>query len=86
MAKTEMVRARIEPELKHSAEAVMHTLGLSVTDAVTLFYKQISLQHGLPFDVRIPNQTTLDAMEQARMRQNLTEYKGLDELKQKMND
>ena len=51
MSKTETIRARIEPELKHNAETVLAALGLSVTEALTLFYKQISLQHGLPFDV-----------------------------------
>ena len=45
MSKTETIRARIEPELKHKAETVLAALGLSVTEAVTLFYKQISLQH-----------------------------------------
>ena len=49
MSKTETIRARIEPELKHNAETVLAALGLSVTEALTLFYKQISLQHGLHF-------------------------------------
>ena len=44
MSKTETIRARIEPELKHNAETVLAALGLSVTEALTLFYKQISLK------------------------------------------
>jgi addiction module RelB/DinJ family antitoxin len=39
MAKTEMIRARVEPELKHAAEAVLKELGLTPTEAITLFYK-----------------------------------------------
>ena len=42
MSKTETILARFEPELKHNAETVLAELGLSVTKAVTLFYKQIS--------------------------------------------
>ena len=58
MGKTTTVRARIEPELKDKAEHIFRQLGLSTTQAITLFYKQVELREGLPFDVAIPNQTT----------------------------
>ena len=64
MSKSKTIRARIEPELKHNSETVLAGLGLSVTEAVTLFYKQISLQHGLPFDVKIPNDVTIKTLKQ----------------------
>lgn len=54
MAKTATIRARIEPELKWQAEELFSQLGLSVTQAITLFYKQVTLQKGLPFAVKIP--------------------------------
>tara|TARA_B100000315_G_scaffold155242_1_gene143747 strand:- start:357 stop:740 length:384 start_codon:yes stop_codon:yes gene_type:complete len=80
MAKTEMIRARVEPDLKHDAETVFSKLGLSPTEAITLFYKQVTLQHGLPFEVRIPNTETLEAMRQAREKDGLTKYDGVDDL------
>ncbi|MBF0144995.1 MAG: type II toxin-antitoxin system RelB/DinJ family antitoxin [Magnetococcales bacterium] len=86
MAKTEMIRARVEPELKHAAEAVFSILGLSPTEAITLFYKQVSLQKGLPFDVRIPNATTLEAMRQAKERKSLTKYDSVDDLMAEFED
>ena len=55
MAKTETIRARVEPELKYLAEEVFSELGLSPTEAITLFYTQVTLHRGLPFEVRIPN-------------------------------
>ena len=55
MAKTEMIRARVEPELKRQAEELFSSLGLSTTEAITLFYKQVTLHRGLPFSVRMPN-------------------------------
>ena len=58
MAKTETVRARIQPELKGKAENVFRRLGLTTTQAITLFYKQVELRNGLPFEVTIPNETT----------------------------
>ena len=83
MSKTETIRARIVPELKHNAETVLAALGLSVTEALTLFYKQITLQQGLPFDVKIPNDVTIKTLKQVRNREDLTEYSSLDDLKQK---
>ena len=83
MSKTGTIRARIEPELKHNAETVLAALGLSVTEALTLFYKQITLQQGLPFDVKIPNDVTIKTLKQVRNREDLTEYSSLDDLKQK---
>ena len=49
MSKTSSVRARIEPELKEKAERVFQDLGLSPTQAIRLFYKQVELRNGLPF-------------------------------------
>ncbi|HEX8199055.1 MAG TPA: type II toxin-antitoxin system RelB/DinJ family antitoxin, partial [Isosphaeraceae bacterium] len=58
MAKTEMIRARVEPKLKAEAEKVLEELGLSATAAITLFYRQVVLHGGLPFGVMIPNART----------------------------
>jgi len=59
MSKTAMVRARVEPRLKARAERVLTRLGLTPTEAITIFYRQVDLRNGLPFDVVIPNATTL---------------------------
>ena len=52
--RTEMVRARISPDLKASAEGILSSLGMNPSQAIVLFYKQIELHNGLPFDLRIP--------------------------------
>ena len=59
MSKTAMVRARMEPKLKEKAEKVFRKIGLSSTQAIGLFYRQVELRKGLPFDVVVPNATTL---------------------------
>lgn len=79
--KTETIRARIEPELKSQAEALFSQLGLSATQAIRLFYKQATLQRGLPFAVRLPNAETREALRQAREHEDLTEYESLEDLK-----
>lgn len=81
MAKTEMIRARIETELKTQAEELFRRLGLSVTEAITLFYMQVTLHGGLPFEVKIPNAATAEAIRQIETGDNLTEYSTLEELK-----
>ncbi len=65
-AKTTTARARIRPDIKRKAETILHDLGLSVSTAFELFYRQIILNNGLPFDVRIPNETTIEAIEDSR--------------------
>lgn len=81
MPKTEMIRVRVEPELKSQAEAVFAELGLSATEAITLFYTQVALHRGLPFAVRIPNAETIEALRQARVGEGLTEYADLEDLR-----
>jgi DNA-damage-inducible protein J len=58
MSKTANIRARVEPHLKTEVEGILAELGLTVSQAVHLLYRQIKLQRGLPFDVRIPNELT----------------------------
>ena len=58
MSKSAMIRARIQPQLKKEAEDVFEHLGLSTTQALTLFYRQVALRRGLPFSIVIPNATT----------------------------
>jgi len=69
--KTETIRARITPNLKADAEAILATLGLSATEAITLFYHQVVLQEGLPFEVRLPNKETRRAMRAVKARKGI---------------
>lgn len=80
MPKTAVVSARINPELKHNAEQVFKELGLTASQAILLFYKQVELERGLPFAVRVPNDVTVNALEEARTRQGLESFNTLDDL------
>lgn len=63
-AKTGYINARIEPKLKKRAEAVFDKIGLSTTDAVTMFLTQVVAQNGLPFSAKVPNKETIRAIEE----------------------
>ena len=53
--KTRMIRARVEPGLKAKAEGIFGQLGLSASDAIRIFYTQVALTNGMPFEVRMPD-------------------------------
>ncbi|RMF64526.1 MAG: type II toxin-antitoxin system RelB/DinJ family antitoxin, partial [Bacteroidetes bacterium] len=55
MGKTSTVSARIDPETKRKAEETFRKLGLTASQAITLFYRQVALRKGLPFPVELPN-------------------------------
>jgi len=74
MSKSAVITARIDPDLKNNAESVFKKLGLSVAQAITLFYKQVELQRGLPFHLIIPNDETKMALEEAHSRKNLESF------------
>ena len=62
--KSAMVRARMEPGLKTKAEKYFDLLGLTTTQAITLFFKQVEIHRGLPFEINIPNDETIAAMKE----------------------
>lgn len=53
-SKTANLYARIEPDVKEQAESILSSLGIPVSSAINMFYKQIILQRGIPFDVKLP--------------------------------
>ena len=66
MTKSAHINTRVEPGLKQDAELVLSQLGLSMSDAVSLFLTQTVLHKGLPFAVRIPNEETIEAINESR--------------------
>lgn len=54
MAKSANLYARIEPEVKEQAEMILSALGIPASNAINMFYKQIILNNGLPFEVKLP--------------------------------
>lgn len=53
-AKTDYVRARISPDIKEAAGKIFSKIGLGHADAIRLFYQQVVLNQGMPFDIKIP--------------------------------
>ncbi len=60
MAKSANLYARIEPDLKEQAETILSALGIPASNAITMVYRQIVLQKGLPFEVKLPAAQSVD--------------------------
>jgi DNA-damage-inducible protein J len=84
MRKSAMIRARVEPELKTEVEGIFKELGLTTTEAITLFYHQVKTRKGIPFDLSIPNEITLKTVRKTDAGEELNEYASIDEFKKKM--
>jgi len=86
MPKHAMITAPIKSDLKAEVEEVFERLGLSTTEAILLFFHQVRLHRGLPFEVKvprevkIPNETTLKTFRDTDAGKNLVEYNSLDEM------
>ena len=84
MNKTATVRARIQPKLKDHAENIFHRIGLNATQAITIFYKQVELRGGLPFDLAIPTSTTKQTFDSTDSGRDLIVCENVDDMFKKL--
>lgn len=77
--KTANLYARIEPETKGPAEAILAALGIPVSTAINMFYKQIILNNGLPFKVQLPSRP-LDILNMTEEQFNAEMEKGYKDM------
>ena len=80
MRKTATIRTRIEPGLKSEVEEILSHLGLTASETVHLLYRQIKLQRGLPFDVRIPNALTARTLHASKAGRGVKRFGAKSEL------
>lgn len=86
MSKTKMITARVDPKLKRETEKILKDLGLTTTQAITLFFNQINLRKALPFALAIPNTETAQAIENALAGVDLSEAENVDTLFEKIGE
>lgn len=83
--KTAIINARIKPALKTDVEAILSQLGITTTQAITMFFEQVKMNKGIPFEIKIPNAETIEAMKDARANSNM-ETITIDDLKQHLSN
>ncbi|MGN1165350.1 MAG: type II toxin-antitoxin system RelB/DinJ family antitoxin [Lachnospiraceae bacterium] len=72
--------ARIEPDVKEQAESILSTLGISTSNAINMFYKQIILNRGLPFEVKIPSARPVNVAKMTESELNVELEKGFADM------
>ncbi|MCP4297295.1 MAG: type II toxin-antitoxin system RelB/DinJ family antitoxin [Proteobacteria bacterium] len=80
MAKTTTISVRMDSNLKKSAENILNSLGLTPSQAINVFYKQITFQNGIPFSIKIPNRNLNEVSINAMEDDELEEFKNPTEL------
>ena len=69
--KSAVVNARMETELKSEVEAIFRQLGMNTTQAITMFFEQVRLHRAVPFEIKLPNKETVEAMNDALAGKNM---------------
>jgi DNA-damage-inducible protein J len=67
---SDRISTRIDATLKQNASNILHQIGLSESDAIRMFYTQIVMHRGLPFEAKVPNDETLAAFEELDQEKN----------------
>lgn len=80
MSKTAMIRARTEPRLKEEVESIFSELGITSTEAINMFYKQVRLRKGIPFEIKIPNKVTRKTFNDSDNKKNRKSFKNINDL------
>jgi len=83
MSKTAIIHARTEQTIKTQAENILRTLGLTTTEAINIFLHQIIINKGLPFEVKITNKETLDALQDSIENKNINTYDNFEDFMKK---
>ena len=75
MIKTATIQTRIDPVVKKNAKTVFDKLNISMSEAISMFLTQVSLNKGIPFEIKIPNEVTAQTMKETDERKNLHQVK-----------
>jgi len=86
MPQTAVITTKIESRLRDDVNIIFKALGLSTNEAITLFFKMVKKNNGLPFKIdEIPNEETLLAIEEVKQGKDLVVCKDVDDLFRKLN-
>jgi len=84
MANGAVVQARIDPQIKEDARGVLNELGMSMSEAIVVYLRQIALRRAIPFELKLPNKATLQAVEQLDSGKGVT-FNNTDKLFEDLN-
>lgn len=80
MNKSATIQARIDPSIKQQAQKILGKLNISMSEAISIFLTQVSLNKGIPFEIKIPNELTEDTLVKSEAGQDLHKVKSKKQL------
>jgi DNA-damage-inducible protein J len=85
MEKTATIQARINPEVKREAQKILSQLHMTISEAIALYLKQITLHKGIPFEIKIPNEITQKTLKYSEVGKNLHRADTVADLFEELN-
>lgn len=85
MNKSTTIQTRVDPKLKSEAISIFGKLNLTMSDAISLFLRQVILRNGLPFEVRVPNEITQETLNKTELGKELHSVENADQLFKELN-
>lgn len=86
MNKSAIIQARIDPKVKNKAQKILNKLHISMSEAISIFLTQVSLNNGIPFEIRIPNELTEETLRKSEKGEELHEVSNVKELFKELNN
>lgn len=80
MGNTVIVNARVDSGLKEEVDSIFKSLGISASEAITMFYNMVKLKKGIPFDPKIPNKETIQVFKDTDAGKNLNYCESFEEM------
>ncbi len=84
MTRTATIQARIDPEVKKKAQVILNQLNITMSEAISLYLTQVTLQKGIPFEIKIPNALTAKTLRKSEENMELHSVNSVDELMQEL--
>jgi DNA-damage-inducible protein J len=86
MHRSAIIQARIDAKTKSEAKQVLDELNISLSEAISLYLKQIVYHRGIPFEIRIPNKLTAETLAKSEQGQELHKVSSTQEFLKELND
>lgn len=78
--RTANVFTRVDPETKEKAEAILNQLGIPMSNAIGMFLRQIVIQRGIPFDMKLPASVPVAVGSMTKEQFDVEMRKGMEDI------
>lgn len=79
MNRTSSISIRVEPKVKNQAEKILNNLGIPMSTAIDMFLRQVTIQRGIPFEVKMPKPLAFNALDKEQFDAEIA--KGMADIK-----